>query len=224
MNRVLLALLLTSCTDTTTQSNPADQYAPRSILLNDAKVDSSGPDIPVIAIWDAQVDSSVVDEGLQGSCAFGESRECVVAELLLGECGKGRQVCSLGEWSQCTPLRGPRTEICDGLDNDCDGSTDENPSRPGEVLTQSCYDTDLRLTKSGVCSPGVRRCEQLPTGEYGFSENCSGQVLPGEEICDGLDNDCNGIVDDLENRGDECRSVEDLPLLGECRPGALGAP
>ena len=220
MRNLLVALLLPACTDTTTPKEPVeDQYTPR-LILNEDEPDLS-PDARVVPIWDAQVDAEPEDAEPDAGCFFGTTRECSLAPILVGECSKGSQSCSQLGWSQCSPALGPRVEVCDGLDNDCDGSTDENPARPGEVLTRSCYDQDLRLTKTGVCSPGVRRCEEISPGEFGYSEECLGQTLPSPEICDGFDNDCNGVVDDLASRGNQCQSAEDVPLVGACRPGVL---
>ena len=43
----------------------------------------------------------------------------------------------------------------------------------------------------GACVPGVQRCVN-----GGFEANCTGQVSPGAETCNGLDDDCDGLVDD----------------------------
>jgi hypothetical protein len=71
----------------------------------------------------------------------------------------------------------PEAERCDDADNDCDGRSDE-------ALTEACG------SDAGTCRPGQRSCDN------GRWSACVGEVLRERERCDGLDNDCNGEVDD----------------------------
>jgi len=79
----------------------------------------------------------------QGECTPGEIRPCGTDT---GECSSGINVClGDGSWSsQCFGEIPPTTEICDGLDNDCDGQIDE-----GGVCGSNC---------TNDCSYGSRRC------------------------------------------------------------------
>ncbi len=117
--------------------------------------------------------------GVGGACGSDE-----------GECQIGTLVCSVGVLD-CAGDVPPSPEICDGLDNDCDGAIDN-----GIPLGGTCtppYDVDLFPgdRSNPPCQPGVLQCD----GAGGLV--CVGGVGPSAEVCDGLDNDCDGDVDEV---------------------------
>jgi hypothetical protein len=122
-------------------------------------------------------------------------------------------------------------EICDGKDNNCNGVVDESDARVGRpCFPDGVTGCDVLLgTCRGTCAFGVWAC--LPGGL-----TCQGAVLPKPDVCDGKDNDCDGVADqdfDLQNDPRWCGACNracNLPnavngcvggtcAVASCRPG-----
>jgi hypothetical protein len=119
----------------------------------------------------------------------------------VGECIAGIERCEDGRYGACTGSRGPATEACNGLDDDCDGTEDEGCS---------CVDGTTRRCGSdvGACRAGTARCAG---GTWG---PCEGDVEPAPETCDGRDDDCDGSTDEGYALGGTCEAG-----LGACLRG-----
>ena len=138
--------------------------------------------------------------------------ECVndnCSEMRMTDCAALCNYIQLPEPPICNPAVGMimQQEQCNSFDEDCDGVLDEG-------LTQACYTGPPETLLVGVCSPGQVYCDNgiwgsdSPQGRF-TPGLCTGEVTPQEEICDGADNDCDGVVD----YGEEIRETDILFIL-----------
>ena len=92
------------------------------------------------------------------------------------------------------------TEVCNGLDDDCDGEAD-----PPDTDGCKIYYADLDKDGFGDSLTGL--CQCLPSGTHtvvvaGDCDDDEAQKYPGAlESCDQLDNDCDGQVDEANAAG-----------------------
>ena len=139
----------------------------------------------------------------------------------------GVRVCSGGSYGACSATWSAVPEVCNNIDDDCDGSVDEDltqqcsnitgngcttapcpaTNNPGDQnvyhctgFSQACTGpTDMSCPggvacippiPQNICHPGNEACSG---GNFGA---CNGEQQPQTEICNGLDDDCDNIIDE----------------------------
>ncbi|HIA02512.1 MAG TPA: hypothetical protein EYN06_05930 [Myxococcales bacterium] len=104
-------------------------------------------------------------------------------------------------WEDCT-APAATLEICDGIDNDCNGISDDGIS-DGAIC-------QIENPNTGTSCPGKQVC----MGVQGLQ--CDGDA-PVEESCDGKDNDCDGVIDEgfTDTDGDKIADCQDPDIDGD---------
>ncbi len=124
-------------------------------------------------------DSGCRDDSDCSSGLFCAGGDCIYNCVIDSDCPEGQACDARGRCVEdCTPR--PEGELCNGLDDDCDGQTDEDFTELGRPCSYA------------PCPPGEWIC-----AADGLGTSCDAQrPAPADSTCDGLDEDCDGQTDE----------------------------
>jgi hypothetical protein len=136
-----------------------------------------------------------IDEGATGSTWYRDSDSDTYGNATNTMVACNQPVGYVASSTDCNDSNGAvhpgATEVCNGIDDDCDGNTDD-----GVSIT---YYRDFDGDGYGNATATTRACS-APVGYVANSSDCNdsnGAVHPGAtEVCNGIDDDCDGNIDE----------------------------
>ncbi|MCA9605015.1 MAG: putative metal-binding motif-containing protein [Myxococcales bacterium] len=161
------------------------------------------------------------------ACTDGTSQTCGPSTTT-GDCAQSTRVCTAGAWPMACPgAVYPGTEVCGGGDEDCDGTTDESGASDAMLFYRDS-DRDGYGDPASPMRVCATRVGGLPDPYVPNSRDCNdgddGISPTAVESCDGVDENCNGMVDDVPG-GCVCTNGTTRPCgppeagTGNCRNG-----
>ena len=154
-----------------------------------------------------------------------DAQLCAMQEGVCAGCAARATQCQGGAWLPCDAAdyaacdgsyEADAESVCDGADNDCDSATDEgfsilDFSGDPRLLGQPCG--------TGACADGLVVC-----AADGAAAECSTEGLSVKEVCNGADDDCDGVTDEgfsMIDVGGDPRLLGEPCGTGACQGGAV---
>lgn len=176
------------------------------------------------------VDDQVLPNAATCTCSPGDTEPCASTasglpidypvkdndDKPVGQCKLGSREClPNGTWGACTNAKGPTPEVCDNLDNNCNSLLDDQPTDPHHFYCDADNDqflaanapAQVACTHSGACAGNWLTDPALPV--FQDCDDADSKNFPGpktQEVCDGGDNNCDGIVDG-KNANDDLKTT-----------------
>ena len=182
--------LMTACagaakdTDPPEQSEPEPTGEPEDTEPEDTEPEDTEPEDCELWFLDQDADGFGLDDQTQESCDKPDGYAMVG-----GDCD-----------DEDADINPDTTEVCDEVDNDCDGFVDGDDTGL-DPASRTTFHADDDGDGYGWAGTSVLQCE-APTGYVENQDDCDDEdasVNPdATEVCDEVDNDCDSLVDDAD--------------------------